>query len=96
MLYYTIYIKNLHNGTGYIDVALADDVLMKDYMQFLDINIRPLRSYPMIGSTNSDSSTGVFVVNLCDVTAISTTQPKQAAHAPDRIAPEPASRQVAH
>lgn len=74
MLYYTIYVKGLNNTTGYIDVALADDQLLKDYINYLDVGIRTVRSYvvtsPGKGQGRPVASTGVFVVNLADVTAI--------------------------
>ena len=74
MLYYTIYVKGLNNGTGYIDVALADDQLLKDYINYLDVGLRPVRSYVLTTPAKSQgkpvASTGVFVVNLADVTGI--------------------------
>ena len=45
MIYYTIFVKGLNNSTGYIDVALSDDQLLKDFMQYLDIGIKPHRTY---------------------------------------------------
>lgn len=76
MLYYTIYVKNLNNGTGYIDVALADDQLLKDYMQLLDVNVKPCRYYEMAAPPNVHGKpvapTGKFLINLSEVTAMST------------------------
>ena len=74
MLYYTIYVKNLHNGTGYIDVSLHDDQLMKDFQQFLDMNIRPHKSYRLACPTGVDNG-GVIAINLSDVIAITTVPP---------------------
>ena len=75
MLYYTIYVKNLNNGTGYIDIALADDQLLKDYMQLLDVNVKPCHYYEMAGMPNAHGNPvlpqGKFAINLADVTAIS-------------------------
>ena len=48
MVYFTIYLKNLNNGTGYVDTALADDQLMRDYLQFLDINVKAHRAYAVV------------------------------------------------
>lgn len=79
MLYYTIYVRNLNNGTGYIDVALADEQLLRDFVQTLDVNVKPVRTYPM--ATPSDergkpvAEAGKFVINLSDVTAVSVTTP---------------------
>ena len=77
MLYYTIYVKGLNNGTGYIDVALPDDQLLKDFVQMLDVNVKPVRTYPMASSgverEKPVSDAGKFVINLSEVTAISVT-----------------------
>ena len=79
MLYYTIYVKNLNNDTGYIDVALADDQLLKDFVQLLDVNVKPVRTYPMASSgverEKPVTDAGKFVVNLSEVTAITVTTP---------------------
>lgn len=75
MIYYTVFVKGLNNSTGYIDVALGDDQLLKDFLQYLDVGIKPHRSYavtspPKAGSQVRAMATGVFVINLSDVTAI--------------------------
>jgi len=74
MIYYTVFVKGLNNSTGYIDVALADDQLLKDFLQYLDVGIKPHRSYavtaPPRAQGKATSTTGVFVINLSDVTAI--------------------------
>lgn len=79
MLYYTIYVKGLNNGTGYIDVALPDDQLMKDFVQMLDVNVKPVRTYPMASSgverEKPVTDAGKFVINLSEVTAITITTP---------------------
>jgi hypothetical protein len=79
MLYYTIYVKNLNNGTGYIDVALANDQLFKDYMQLLDVNVKPCRIYDMAAPSDSAGKpvapNGKFMINLSEVTAMSTMIP---------------------
>ena len=94
MIYYTIYVKNLHNGTGYIDVALADDQLFKDYMQLLDVNVKPCRTYEMAAPPDSQGKpvapNGKFMINLSEVSAISTVtaDSKPAVLAPsDPLAP---------
>ena len=74
MIYYTIFVKGLNNSTGYIDVALENDQLLKDFMQYLDVGIKPHRVYtvtsPPKATGKSTSSTGVFAVNLSDITAM--------------------------
>jgi hypothetical protein len=76
MIYYTIFVKGLNNSTGYIDVALADDQLLRDFMQYLDVGIKPHRTYTVTtppkaqGTKQVSGSTGVFAINLSDVTAI--------------------------
>ncbi|HXI53148.1 MAG TPA: hypothetical protein VNH84_16645 [Candidatus Saccharimonadales bacterium] len=74
MIYYTVFVKGLNNSTGYIDVALADDQLLKDFLQYLDVGIKPHRSYAVTAPPKAQgkqiSTTGVFVINLSDVTAI--------------------------
>ena len=82
MIYYTIYVKNLHTDTGYIDVALTDEQLLKDFKQYLDCNIKPDRSYTMTAPPGANGrpvqSTGTFVINLAEVTAISIMKPDSA------------------
>jgi hypothetical protein len=74
MIYYTIFVKGLNNSTGYIDVALENDQLLKDFMQYLDVGIKPHRVYtvtsPPKAAGKLTSSTGVFAVNLSDITAM--------------------------
>jgi hypothetical protein len=75
MIYYTIFVKGLNNSTGYIDVALADDQLLKDFMQYLDVGIKPHRVYTVTAPPKAVgkpvAATGVFAINLSDVTAMS-------------------------
>jgi hypothetical protein len=79
ILYYTIYTKGLNNGAGYIDVALGDDQLFKDYLQYLDIGIKPVRSYPVVqppkGPGKGMVTAGMFAVNLSEVSAMTTSKP---------------------
>ncbi len=70
MVYYTIYIKHLHNSTGYIDVGLEDDQLLKDYLQFLDIGIKAHRTYVIHNPAGQQGQKGVFSINLNEITAI--------------------------
>jgi hypothetical protein len=74
MIYYTIFVKGLNNSTGYIDVALADDQLLKDFMQFLDVGIKPHRVYTVTAPPKAMgkpvAATGVFAVNLSYITAM--------------------------
>ena len=79
MIYYTIYVKNLHNGTGYIDVALKDDQLLRDFTQFLDCSIKADRTYAITAPSGTHGrpveSTGTFAINLSEVVAISIMKP---------------------
>jgi hypothetical protein len=74
MVYYTIFVKNLYNSTGYIDVSLEDDQLMKDFQQFLDINVRSHKTYKLASPAGIDGS-GSFAINLTDVIAITIVPP---------------------
>jgi hypothetical protein len=77
MVYFTVYLKNLNNGTGYVDTALIDDQLMRDYLQFLDIGVKAHRAYAVVDPGANDSPVGIFAVNLADVAAITVTVPRQ-------------------
>ena len=74
MIYYTIFVKGLNNSTGYIDVALADEQLLRVFMQYLDVGIKPHRTYSVTSPPKAQGkqvgSSGVFAINLSDVTAI--------------------------
>ncbi len=80
MVYFTVYLKNLNNGTGYVDTALADDQLMRDYLQFLDIGVKAHRAYAVVDPGAKDVPVGIFAVNLADVAAITATVPQQDHH----------------
>ena len=69
-VYFTIYIKHLYNGTGYIDVCLETDQLLKDYMQFLDIGVRGHKTYPIAHSPGMQGTPGQFLINLTEIAAI--------------------------
>ena len=75
MFYYTIYVKNVHNGSGYIDVPLADDQLLKDFVIYLDIGVRPHRIYPLANPPGAPPSAAHFVVNMADVVAVTISAP---------------------
>ncbi|MEY4198673.1 MAG: hypothetical protein RLZZ265_413 [Verrucomicrobiota bacterium] len=77
MVYFTVYLKNLNNGTGYVDTALVDDQLMRDYLQFLDIGVKAHRAYAVVDPGANDTPVGIFAVNLADVAAITVTVPRQ-------------------
>lgn len=77
MLYYTIYVKNLNNGTGYIDVALEDDQLLLDYQHYLDVGLASHKLYPL-ASLGPGSERGLFVINMAEVAAITTAPPQKA------------------
>ena len=89
MVYFTVYLKNLNNGTGYVDTALADDQLMRDYLQFLDIGVKAHKAYAVVDAANNDAPVGVFAVNLADVAAITATVPQQNEHPELFAAPAP-------
>src|SRR5262245_54085383 len=72
MIYYSIYVKGLNNGMGYIDVAMEDDQLLKDFEQYLDIGVRPHRSYKLAPTPGTPDAGGLFTVNMAEVTAITT------------------------
>ena len=77
MLYYTIYLRNLNNGTGYVDVALEDDQLLKDFGQYLDIGVRPHRAYTMTSPAGAaEGTSGQFALNIAEVLAITIAAPQ--------------------
>lgn len=76
MLYYTIYVKDLHNGTGYIDVGLEDDQLFKDFQQYLDIGLRPHRAYSVANPADKAGTAGLFAINMAEVAAMVAVPPK--------------------
>ena len=59
MVYFTVYLKNLNNGTGYVDTALADDQLMRDFLQYLDIGVKAHRAYAVVDAAASDQPVGI-------------------------------------
>ena len=70
MIYYSIYVKDLNNGTGYIDVGLEDDQLLRDYLQFLDIGVRPHRTYAIANAPSLRGKKGQFTINMTEVSGI--------------------------
>jgi hypothetical protein len=76
MTYYTIYLKNLYNSTGYIDICLEDDQLLKDYLQYLDISVKAHKSYKVVNFGDARPNQGQFAINLEDIAAITTAPPK--------------------
>jgi len=70
MVYYTIYVKGLNNQTGYIDVALNDDQLLKDYQIFLDIGLKAHKAYPIANVAAGKGKTGQFTIDLATIAAI--------------------------
>jgi hypothetical protein len=75
MIYYTIYVKGLNNQTGYIDVALEDDQLMKDYNIFLDIGLKAHKPYPIANVACSRGKSGQFIIDLACIAAITLNLP---------------------
>ncbi len=75
MIYYTIYVKGLHNQTGYIDVALEDEQLMKDFQIYLDIGIKPHKGYKMANVVGSRGKSGHFAIDMSNIAAITVNVP---------------------
>lgn len=79
MIYYTIYLKGLHNSTGYLDVALESDELLKDYQNYLDMGIKSHKTYPIAdpGKRGAmiETKASRFVVNLSEIMAITIIHP---------------------
>ena len=69
MLYYTVYVKGLNNQTGYIDVALEDDALVKDYLIFLDIGLKAHKAYPLANLAGKGKG-GQFMIDIACIAAI--------------------------
>jgi hypothetical protein len=70
MIYYTIYLKRLNNGTGYVDIALHDDQLLKDFEQYLDIGVRAHRLYKVAETPGTAIAGGFFSVDMAEISAI--------------------------
>jgi hypothetical protein len=75
MLYYTIYVKGLNNQTGYIDVALENDQLLKDYLIFLDIGLKAHKPYPIAAVAGTPAKGGQFIIDLACIAAITLNTP---------------------
>ena len=76
MIYFTVYIRNLHNSTGYVDVCLENDQLMTDYLQYLDIGVKAHKAYKLVSPGDARSNQGVFAINLDDIAAVTMMPPK--------------------
>ena len=75
MIYYTIYVKGLHNQTGYIDVALEDEQLMKDYTIFLDVGLKAHKGYKVANIAGARGGSGHFAIDLESIAAITLNHP---------------------
>jgi hypothetical protein len=75
MLYYTIYVKGLNNQTGYIDVALEDDTLLKDYLIFLDIGLKAHKPYQIADLAGARGKSSQFIIDLSVIAAITLNPP---------------------
>lgn len=75
MVYYTVYLKQLSNDTGYIDVGLIDDQLMKDYLTYLDIGMKSHRTYRLANPANPEGDGGLFAIDLTSIAAITLSPP---------------------
>ena len=76
MVYYTLYLKGLNNPTGYIDICLENEQLLKDYLQYLDIGVKTHHSYRVVNFGDARPNQGQFAVNLADISAITIAPPK--------------------
>ena len=92
MIYFTIYLKGLHTSTGYVDVALENDDLLKDYQNYLDMGIKTHKSYPIAdpGKRGAmiEAKASRFVVNLTEIMAITVIHPAPAEPTPPRSGDE--------
>ena len=75
MVYFTVYLKQLSNDTGYIDVGLIDDQLMKDYLTYLDIGMKSHRTYRLANPANPEGDGGLFAIDLTSIAAITLSPP---------------------
>ena len=75
MIYYTIYLKQLNNDTGYIDVGLEDDQLFKDFLTYLDIGMKSHRIYSLSNPATPEGQAGLFAIDLSTIAAITTAPP---------------------
>lgn len=75
MIYYTIYLKQLNNDTGYIDIGLEDDQLFKDFLIFLDIGLKSHKTYQVASPATPEGSSGFFAIDLTTIAAITTAPP---------------------
>ena len=75
MIYHTIYLKQLNNDTGYIDVGLEDDQLFKDFLIYLDIGLKSHRTYPLANPATPEGQAGQFAIDLSTIAAITTAPP---------------------
>jgi hypothetical protein len=75
MIYYTIYLKQLNNDTGYIDVGLEDDQLFKDFITYLDIGMKSHRTYRLSSPAAAEGQAGLFIIDLSCIAAITTAPP---------------------
>ncbi len=87
MIYYTIYLKQLNNDTGYIDVGLEDDQLFKDFLPSLDIGMKSHRIYSLANPATPEGQAGLFAVDLSAIAAITTAPP--VSHRPTGRPPGP-------
>jgi hypothetical protein len=75
MIYYTIYLKQLNNDTGYIDVGLEDDLLFKDFLTYLDIGMKSHHAYRLANPATPEGQAGLFAIDLSTIAAITTAPP---------------------
>ena len=87
MIYYTIYLKQLNNDTGYIDVGLEDDQLLKDFLIYLDIGIKSHRTYHLANPATPEGQAGMFAIDISTIAAITTAPP--VSHRPSGRPPAP-------
>ena len=75
MIYYTIYLKQINNDTGYIDVGLEDDQLFKDFITYLDIGLKSHKVYHLSSPAAPEGQAGLFAIDFATIAAITTAPP---------------------
>jgi hypothetical protein len=74
MVFHTIYLKDLKNDAGYMDVVLENDQLFRNFMQFLEVRIVPVRANRLADPANPGAHAGKFAINFADVSAMTIRQ----------------------
>ncbi len=70
MVFYTIYLQELKSDAGYMDVVLENDQLFRDYLQFLEVRVVPVRAYRLADPANPSASAGELAINFAEISAM--------------------------